>query len=461
MLLKLCDLATVTACLVLTAVLTHAGPAMDNWVAVFDMQLTLRNVLLVGVYLVAWHFALRSCGLYRSYRLSPASHELADLTKAVALTCLPLIPVSLANLEFPMIFGALTLVVLGAERRILRAFARYLRLVGRNLRDVVIIGEGADALDAAARLAQRQDLGYRVVQVIPVRDVHRRNGNGAGPAADVVARVEALLAERPIDEVFLALPLDGSQSLVRPLIALCEEQGIAVRVVASVAVLDWARASVDILAGQPVISISTGPPDTVSLAAKRVIDIVASTMGLVALAPLFFLLACAIKLDSRGPVFFVQERVGLNRRRFRARKFRTMIDGAEQLQAELEPFNEAQGPVFKIKDDPRITRVGRWMRRLSLDELPQLFNVFVGDMSLVGPRPLPVRDVSRIDVRWHKRRFSVRPGITCLWQVTSRAPQFDDWIRADMEYIDNWSLALDFKILAKTVPAVFSGQGAH
>ena len=174
-----------------------------------------------------------------------------------------------------------------------------------------------------------------------------------------------------------------------------------------------------------------------------------------------FLVAFAIRLDSSGPIIFAQERVVYNRRRFPTYKFRTMVEGADRMQADLEHLNEASGPVFKIRRDPRITRIGTFLRKTSLDELPQLFNVLRGDMSLVGPRPLPVRDVERIDVRWHKRRFSVKPGITCLWQASGREPDFEEWIKADMEYIDGWSLGLDLKILLRTIPAVITRQGAH
>jgi len=210
-----------------------------------------------------------------------------------------------------------------------------------------------------------------------------------------------------------------------------------------------------------VVTISIGPPESISLVAKRLIDLSGAAIGLAVLSPLFVAMAIGIKLDSKGPVFFVQERVGRNRRRFGTFKFRTMVEGAAQMQEALEPLNEAQGPVFKIRRDPRVTRLGKWLRRLSLDELPQLLNVLLGDMSLVGPRPLALRDADLIDVRWHKRRFSVTPGLTCLWQINQRTPDFDAWVRSDIEYIDNWSLALDLKILAKTVPAVISRRGVH
>jgi exopolysaccharide biosynthesis polyprenyl glycosylphosphotransferase len=477
-LIKLTDLTVVISCLVGALALTAGEAGIDTTVSVLQLRITILNMLFVGAYLVLWHFVLRMHGLYNSYRLSPASREIKDLGTAVVIATIPIVPLALpvafeyVTPAFLVAFPTLAFVGLAVERRLLRAVARQVRSFGRNLRDVVIVGDGGPALDGAARLAQRDGLGYRVVEVLnvrtPVAALHMNgngangNGNGAGHLGDdPLTRLAGLLETRPIDEVFLGLPLDGSQPLIRPIITLCEEQGITVRVVAHLAALDWGRASIDTLGEQPVITISSGPPDTLRLVAKRMMDVVGAGLGLVVLSPVLIAIAIAVKLDSGGPIFFVQERVGLNRRRFPAYKFRTMVIDAEKLQPSLEHLNEAEGPVFKIEEDPRCTRLGRWLRRVSLDELPQLANVLMGDMSLVGPRPLPVRDVDRIDTRWHKRRFSVKPGITCLWQINSREPKFDEWIRSDMEYIDNWSLTLDLKILAKTIPAVISGQGAH
>jgi lipopolysaccharide/colanic/teichoic acid biosynthesis glycosyltransferase len=190
-------------------------------------------------------------------------------------------------------------------------------------------------------------------------------------------------------------------------------------------------------------------------------DIIISAGALILLVPFFVIVGILIKLDSPGPIFFVQERMGYNKRRFKFYKFRTMAKDAEKKQKEIEHLNELSGPVFKIKDDPRVTKIGKILRKTSIDELPQLFNTLKGDMSLVGPRPLPVRDYELFDENWQKRRLSVRPGITCLWQSSGRNDlPFDKWIELDMEYIDNWSLLLDLKILIKTIPAVIRGTGA-
>jgi exopolysaccharide biosynthesis polyprenyl glycosylphosphotransferase len=278
----------------------------------------------------------------------------------------------------------------------------------------------------------------------------------------IVQQLTSVIADQPVDEVLVALPIDKYGPLVETIVRQCEEQGIIVRVRTKMSHLQVARSYVDELQGVPVMTIQSGPADSWQLIMKRVIDILGSAALLLALAPLFAVVAWLIRKDSSGPVFFTQERIGFNKRPFRLIKFRTMMDGADHQQAELEHLNEAAGPVFKIKSDPRVTRVGKFLRRFSIDELPQLVNVLKGDMSLVGPRPLPVRDFDRFNTQWHKRRLSVKPGMTCLWQVNGRSNiTFDHWVQMDLEYIDNWSLRLDMKILLKTIPAILKGSGAY
>jgi exopolysaccharide biosynthesis polyprenyl glycosylphosphotransferase len=279
---------------------------------------------------------------------------------------------------------------------------------------------------------------------------------------EMVSRLNSIMSRHPVDEVLVLLSPKNYGPLVEKIVSRCEEEGVIVRVRAEMFELRTAKTYADELGGLPILTIRSGPHDDWGLVAKRFIDIVGSIVLLFMLLPLFVLVALLIKLDSPGPVFFAQERIGLNKRRFRMLKFRTMVEDAETQQATLEALNEAGGPVFKIRNDPRMTRLGKVLRRFSIDELPQLINVLKGDMSLVGPRPLPVRDVERIDVASQKRRFSIKPGLTCLWQINGRSDiGFEEWVRLDLQYIDQWSLGLDMLILLKTIPAVFRGPGAY
>jgi exopolysaccharide biosynthesis polyprenyl glycosylphosphotransferase len=213
--------------------------------------------------------------------------------------------------------------------------------------------------------------------------------------------------------------------------------------------------------GTPMLTLESTPSDPIPLALKRALDVAGALVGLVLLSPVFLAAALAVRLSSPGPVLYRQDRVGLNGRVFKILKFRSMYADADRRLAELRAHNEMDGPVFKMANDPRMTPVGRWLRRYSLDELPQLWNVLVGEMSLVGPRP-PIPDEVQAYERWQRRRLSMKSGITCLWQVEGRNDiDFETWMKLDMEYIDNWSLALDMKILLKTIPVVLLARGAR
>jgi len=261
--------------------------------------------------------------------------------------------------------------------------------------------------------------------------------------------------------VTIALPIKSFYTEASHIVAQCEEQGIITRFPTEIFTPTLAQVRPEEFEDGSVVTFFTGRMHGWSVEIKRAMDFCLSLLLLILLAPVFLITTILIKVTSAGPVLFVQERVGLNKRRFRLYKFRTMIADAEQKLSEVEHLNEVSGPVFKIKDDPRITAIGKFLRRTSIDELPQLFNVLKGDMSLVGPRPLPVRDYEGFDQDWQRRRFSVRPGITCLWQVNGRSDlPFEKWMQLDMQYIDEWSLWLDLKILVQTVPAVLKRSGA-
>jgi exopolysaccharide biosynthesis polyprenyl glycosylphosphotransferase len=322
----------------------------------------------------------------------------------------------------------------------------------------LIVGSRRRAIEGYKRL-----LGYRarpgcVLGFIDADDSHAQYL--PGDYLGSMDRLEELLMRNPIDMVYLALPLRSQYATVQEAIWTCERMGVEyslpVDIFESNLDLFWRPSMQDAKAFVCRVVL-----EDYRMLLKRVLDVSFAITLLCALSPLMAVIALAIKLTSPGPVLFIQERFGRNRHRFRMYKFRSMVRNAEDLFAHIEHRNEVSGPIFKMKCDPRVTRIGYILRKLSLDELPQLFNVLKGDMSLVGPRPMSLRDESLLSEAWLMRRFSVTPGMTGLWQVSGRSnTNFDTWIKLDLQYIDKWSLGLDFKILLRTIPMVISGTGA-
>ena len=251
--------------------------------------------------------------------------------------------------------------------------------------------------------------------------------------------------------------------LIEKVINACELEGVEVWLAADFFNTQIARTTVDDFQGVPLLVFQTTPAPSLQSLTKQMIDYIAAFTMILILSPLLLICALSVKLTSQGPIMFRQKRSGINGRPFTMFKFRSMNTNAEQRKHELEAMNEMSGPVFKVSSDPRITPIGKILRKYSLDELPQLINVLQGSMSLVGPRPLPEDETKRFEDLSHRRRLSVKPGLTCLWQISGRneIKEFSDWVRLDLEYIDNWSLWLDIKILIRTIPVVFKGSGAH
>jgi exopolysaccharide biosynthesis polyprenyl glycosylphosphotransferase len=432
-----------------------------------SMRAKISDVLIFALTLFVYHVIFRSVGLYRSRRLSGRLDELLDVLKASTLSLVSFVligvafSVRLVTLSFLLILWVTNTAIMVASRVAIRALLMRLRIRGRNLRYMLILGTNSRAVEFARKIVESPERGYRLLGFVddawPGISEFRRSG------FTVVCDYSGLadfLRSHLVDEAVIYWPLGSFYSYWCDVASLCSHHGIIVRLNADTFGLKHARWLAEELDEGHYIATQTGAGDGWPVAVKRALDIGISVFLLLFL-PLWIVVAIAIKLTSPGPVFFLQERVGLNKRRFTIMKFRTMVLNAERLIHRLESKNEVSGPVFKIRNDPRITSIGRFLRRSSIDELPQLLNVLKGDMSLVGPRPLPVRDYEGFNEDWQRRRFSVKPGITCLWQVNGRsAIPFDQWMLLDLKYMDEWSLWLDFKILMRTVPAVVRGSGA-
>jgi exopolysaccharide biosynthesis polyprenyl glycosylphosphotransferase len=339
--------------------------------------------------------------------------------------------------------------------------SRRFRRRGINTKSLVIIGGGSRSENLIKTITNEAELGYKVLGYLDSSPSYSKRAIAETPWLGRFEDLTRIINEEVVDEVAIALPIKSHYAEIRTAIAQLEEQGVVVHLLSDFFPYQLSQIQSHEFKGLPMLSLHSSPRFSWRVELKRLIDIVIAAILLVFFAPLFVIIAALIKLDSRGKVFFCQERMGYNKRRFYMIKFRTMVSDAEERLKEIEHLNEKQGPIFKIKKDPRITRVGRYLRKYSLDELPQFINVLLGDMSLVGPRPLSIRDALKLEESWQKRRFSVRPGLTCLWQISGRSNlSFDEWMQLDLEYIDHWSLVLDWWILLRTVPAVLTARGA-
>ena len=383
------------------------------------------------------------------------------ITLVVLSTVLFLLKAGSISRMVLLMFGALLPVVLvGVRAALLWWYFR--RAVERheNYLKVVIIGTGERARRLADKLRQHAEWGVEILGYLDPEERQVAPAVSDAPVLGRVGEIASVLQSRVVDEVIVAVPrsLLGDAQVIAD---VCAQEGVMLRFMADVFDLQVSRMSLVSLDEIPLLTFEPVAQDERKLIVKRIFDLTVTLAAMPVLLPILLVVALAVRLDSPGPILFRQPRVGLRKRVFPMYKFRSMYRDAEQRLKDIEHLNEAAGPIFKIANDPRVTRVGRFIRKTSLDELPQLFNVIRGHMSLVGPRPMSLRDVGLFDQSIQRRRFSVRPGLTCLWQISGRSNlPFEKWLALDLAYIDNWSLGLDLKILLKTVPIILKGTGA-
>jgi len=424
------------------------------------------HLLLLLLAAPLWCLLLYKNGMYESWRTRQLYQIIWIVGKASLAAFLIfgaaffLLKLEFISRLFFVGFAFFGLVFLAVEKTVVFLFLHRIRKKGYNYRSVLIVGTGRRAAEFVKKIAAHPEWGYQVAGAIddePGRGLERVDGVRIIGGLEAIPR---LLPELGIDEVVFVVPrlrLNHIEGSVRA----CELQGVKVRIAVDLFDLRIATAYQDELDGVPLLTFKTTVPSEWDLLVKRAIDISFSGVALFLSSPLFLMIAILVKATSKGPVFFRQERVGLNGKRFVLYKFRTMHPGAQQELAGVDIYKEIYEPEWKAKKLRHVTPVGRILRKFSLDELPQLINVFSGNMSLVGPRPTLPEETAQYEA-WHRRRFSMRPGLTCLWQVQGRREiKFNEWMQQDLEYLDNWSLWLDFKILAKTIPAVLFGSGAY
>ena len=440
----------------------HADGSFNEFL---QLRVSLSNIIIAVFCVSTWRVVLMSVGVYsplrtRSFR-DYVFRCVIGLNSCTAVV--GLIEVILGKRQIVWhvveIFWVVSLLLMAGARLMLVGFDRVFRPLMRRKRNLIIVGSGERAKQVYEDFKVHTEWDYSLIGFI---DSEPQQG-GFVPANLILGGIDSLeqiLMHTVVDEVVIALPMKSQYETIGHIIEICQMLGIQSQYFTDYfgTAVTKRRVSADPDSGRVRLEVVTVD---YRLLLKRMIDMSLSFLAILFLSPVMLLVAIAVKATSAGPIFFKQRRFGLNKRTFWMLKFRSMCVDAEQRQAAVEHLNETTGPAFKIKNDPRVTPIGNFIRKMSLDELPQLLNVFLGDMSLVGPRPLPMRDVSKFSEAWLMRRFSVKPGVTCLWQIMGRSnTDFDRWIELDLQYIDNWSLSLDFLILLKTLPAVLTSRGA-
>ncbi|MFQ5648758.1 MAG: sugar transferase [bacterium] len=426
---------------------------------------TQKNALLLLTNIPSWLSFLSLHGAYKDIRTRSILKEFVIIVKAGIFATITLgsfifvFKLTLTSRMFIAINSAMAVLLLTMARFALFKFFDSIHSKGYNQINILIVGTGKRAREFIKVLKNHANWGLRIVGLVD--DEHGMYGRDI-EGFRVLGRLQDIpfiLHRIVVDRVIFVVPRLWLNRIDEAILA-CEREGISTSISMDLYNLRIAKVRQTDFSGFPLLEFETFSAKQWQLFLKRTLDMILSLVLIVVFSPLILATVVAIKLTSRGPILFTQTRSGLNGRKFTLYKFRTMIVGAEMKKRELEKMNEMEGPVFKIRKDPRITSVGRVLRKLSIDELPQLINVLRGDMSIVGPRPpLPVE--VELYKMWQRRRLSLKPGLTCIWQVSGRNKiQFEKWMEMDLEYIDQWSLWLDFKILFKTVFVVLFGYGA-
>ncbi|HEX6901977.1 MAG TPA: sugar transferase [Thermoanaerobaculia bacterium] len=429
---------------------------------------------LLPLALAIWGVLLLSSGRYRSHRTVPLLDEAWAVLRVCATGSIiftlalyvgrfdeRILSADRVSRFWVLLFGIFSCLFLLTEKLAVRLTSRYVRSHGLNYRTVLIVGTTPTALRIAESILGHRFWGFRILGFIQIDESDTPSGVWPSryPIVGGMEDIPRIVEHHVVDDVIFAVTRRDLDRLEDLFLSL-QEQGIRTRFAMDLFPHTRARVDLEDLDGMPLMSFATTPTNTFQLMAKRVLDVVLASLLLLLAMPIAGLIALVIKVTSGGDILFRQTRCGLNGRIFTLYKFRTMVEGAEERRLELLHLNEMNGPVFKLRSDPRVTAFGRFLRRFSLDEVPQFWNVLRGDMSLVGPRPPIPEEVAKYQ-RWQRRRLAMKPGLTCLWQVSGRNEiDFDQWMQLDLEYIDSWTPLLDLKILLRTIPAVLSGKGA-